>query len=298
MNSQITYTVFHLAAWDWTIAMDLFLGGLGVGAYLYAVFVSWWYNDEHPNISRVGAVLAPICVGAGVLFLFSHLGHPERLIKPFLVFNPSAPLWWGSWFQPLFIVVSLFYAFLWLQKDQKKARLRRIVGWIGAPLALFVGGYHGLLLTVIKAKPLWNTEPSTIMAVLGFAITGIVAVVLIISFFEPHSVMKSIKLTRNIVGGALILQLSTIWVWAISMWAGPEANHHAWSELNRHFGILFWVGAVGVGLILPLCIGGLTALKEKGTDKIIKSVPIITSIMILAGAYVLRYVVVMAGQIN
>ena len=99
MDAAVTYDVFHLNYWDWRIVCDLFLGGLGVGAYLFAVFVSWFYRDQYPQVSKVGAVIAPLGVVGGLIFLTLELGHPFRLHHMLLSFHPTSPLWWGGWCQ-------------------------------------------------------------------------------------------------------------------------------------------------------------------------------------------------------
>jgi formate-dependent nitrite reductase membrane component NrfD len=297
MTPTTTYDIFHLIYWDWRVATDLFLGGLGVGAFVFSVFVSWWYRDEHPEVSRIGAVIAPIGITGGLLFLLSELGHPERIYKVFLTFQPSSPLWWGSWFQPVLVVISLVYAYLWLKNDPNLTTLRKRVGWFGIPFAFLVGGYHGFLLTVTKARPLWNSEPMTVMAVLSFLITGIAAVVFCLSFFEPRTVMHSIRLTRDVLGGVIVLQILTIVTWVVVLSYGPESGQEALGELNHHFGLLFWGGAVLIGLFLPLVIGAGVVVWYPKQDWIFKATRLVTSVMVLLGAYAFRYCIVMAGQI-
>ena len=60
-----------------------------------------------------------------------------------LTFNNS-PLWWGSWLQAAFFIISVAYASMWMT-DRAPAR-RRLLGYIGAPFALAVG-----VLEVVRA---------------------------------------------------------------------------------------------------------------------------------------------------
>ena len=49
MNTEIIYEVQSGPIWDWKVAMDLFLGGAGVGAFLFAVFLdagTAWTDDS------------------------------------------------------------------------------------------------------------------------------------------------------------------------------------------------------------------------------------------------------------
>jgi formate-dependent nitrite reductase membrane component NrfD len=73
------------------------------------------------------------------------------------------------------VVGSLGYAWMW-RDAMAEVPARRILGWTLAPIAIIVGAYHGLLMAVVTARPLWNTGPTVVAALLCFAATGIAAV--------------------------------------------------------------------------------------------------------------------------
>ena len=55
-----------------------------------------------------------------------------------------------------------------------RSQILRLI--IGIPVALIVGAYHGWLLTIARARPLWNTGPAMVAAIVGFVTTGMAAV--------------------------------------------------------------------------------------------------------------------------
>jgi len=300
MESQVIYDVFHLNYWDWRVAFDLFFGGLGVGAYLFAVFVSWHYQDRFPEVSKAGALLAPLAVLLGLGFLILELGHPERMYLMLFSFHPASPLWWGGWCQLIFIGLSIRYLQLWYWGRPEEIPHRRQIGWMGVPFALIVGGYHGFLLTIVKAHPLWNAGPATVTAMLAFAICGIASVVLFLCLFfrKAETLLNGIQLARNVLGIAIVAQLFTIFLWAVSLANGPLASVRALQELNTHFGLLFWGGAVGLGLFLPLGLGLGAVIRERQqqTPVLNVAIPMVTSVLVLAGMFIFRYVILIAGQ--
>ena len=79
MLGTFTYNTPHLIYWDWRIAADLFLGGVGVGAFLWSVLNSLWHKGKYPTVSKVGAIMAPIFVILGLLFMMAEIGHPLRM---------------------------------------------------------------------------------------------------------------------------------------------------------------------------------------------------------------------------
>lgn len=308
MDANLAVEVLRPHFWGMDIALDLFFGGLGVGTFIFAVLASHFYGDRLQKVSRVAAYLAPICVALGFFFLITHLGRMERAYRIFLPssFNFTSPISWGAWLQTIFFGISAIYALMWYTEisEPKKlpawlqdVKLRRLVGFVGLPFALAVGVYHGFLLMVFKARPLWNTGPVTVMAICGFVLTGIALVVLVLSILPKHrGLLLEIKTSREILGGAIVLQLFTIALWMSSLYFGPRDSHLAMIRLITEFVPLFWGGAIFVGLVLPLLTGGLGLLYELRTDKFSYAVPIWTSLMVLTGGFLLRYVMIVAAQ--
>jgi formate-dependent nitrite reductase membrane component NrfD len=67
--------------------------------------------------------------------------------------------------------------------------------------------------------------------------------------------------------------------------------------MDHHFGFLFWAGGIFIGLVLPLAIGFAIVLWFPKQDWIFKVTRLATSLMILVGAFIFRYCIVVAGQI-
>ena len=295
-----------LIFWGGDIALDLFFGGLGVGTFIFAVMISFFYGDRVKKVSRIAAYLTPVCVTLGFLFLILHLGRPERFYRIFLHFNVTSPISWGSWLQTIFFGISAIYALMWFLETGKvkkfpawlgDVKLRQLTGFIGIPFALAVGVYHGFLLMVFKSRPLWNTGPVTIMAICGFVMTGIALVILVLSILPRHKeLLIELKVSRNILGVAIVIQLFTIALWMSSLYFGPGGSHQAMLRLITEFALLFWAGAIFLGLVLPLIVGVLALFHERRTEKFSYAIPMLTSLMVLIGGFILRYVVIIAGQ--
>ncbi|MBC8373149.1 MAG: polysulfide reductase NrfD [Planctomycetes bacterium] len=304
MIGDITYTVPHLMYWDWRIAADLFIGGVGVGAFVIAVLNSLYYKDKYPAVSKIGAVLSPILIAVGLLFLLSELGHPMRIWRTVTGFNASSPLSWGALFQTLMIIVGAIYARMWLKPGSSKAA-RNLVGIMGLPIALIVGANHGWLLAISPARPLWNTGPATITAMIGFATTGMAAILLLLCLkkhkapsAEEPSAAWMIQDFRALLVGALIVQTLTFLVWYVSLNYGSADAQASLAAANEAYGPLFWFVGIGLGLIVPvlLQLPGIVGKKDPGKTP---NVPLtlLTVVLILVGGYVFRYAVVMGGQI-
>ncbi|MEK6205220.1 MAG: polysulfide reductase NrfD, partial [Amylibacter sp.] len=115
--------------WGWKVALDLFLGGAGVGALLFAVGVDQVFKGRYRWICQTAAWISPVLVAVGLLFLFMKMGRPLNMWQVYVNFNPLSPIWWGGIFQPLLLIGSVVYAYLWLHNDDLKKSIRRKLGW-------------------------------------------------------------------------------------------------------------------------------------------------------------------------
>jgi formate-dependent nitrite reductase membrane component NrfD len=176
-------------------------------------------------------------------------------------------------------------------------------------LGIIVGTYHGLLLSVLNSRPLWNTGPTVIAALLGFATTGI-AVVLLVHLLRMGledrlsdrkyvaTFLDSLKVVRNTLVTLLVLQIGTAVLWWLSLSLGTLDQQQALTAANAAYGPMFWYGGVVLGLVFPLLVGGAEVLLGEARQRRGGQVATIavTSAMILVGGYLFRLALVLGGQ--
>lgn len=307
MNTQIVFDTQAGPIWDWRVAMDLFLGGAGVGALLFAVLLDEAFKGKYRRICHTAAWLAPVLIAGGLLMVMMKLGRPFHLFLTYTNVNLTSPLWWGGIFQPLLILGAIAYALKWRQAPAHDP-MRKWLGRSLAPLAVIVGTYHGLLLSVMVARPLWNTGPTVVAALLGFASTGI-AVVMLVHLIrmkvagrlgdEEHvaAFLNDMHVVRNVLIGVLSLQLGTFFLWWLSLKFGALQDQQALAAANQAYGPMFWWLGVGLGLVIPLILGSIAVVKGEAAHRQLQVTMIgLTSLMILVGGFFFRLALVLAGQ--
>ncbi len=309
METSIFYELGHPIIWDWRVATDLFFGGMGVGAFLFAVLVDWRFEGKYKRICQTAAWMAPLFVVIGLLFLMAKMGRPMALFLTFTTFVPTSPLWWGGIFQTLFILGTIYYALQWQHPDEG-VQLRTRLGWALIPVAMIVGTYHGFVLSIFKAHPLWNTGPTVVAAILSFITTGIAAIMLIhlirmklagrLSKTEwVQEFLGEIHEVRILLGGALLAQIFTLFVWWVSLNFGHLSAQQALAAATATYGPSFWLVGIGVGVVIPLLLGGYTIWREKGASlKLEVNMIWLTSALILVGGFVFRLTMVLGGQVE
>ena len=179
-----------------------------------------------------------------------------------------------------------------------------------ASLALVVGAYHGLLLSILVARPLWNTGPTVVAALLGFASTGI-AVVMLVHLIrmkvagrladEEHvaTFLYDMRVVDNSLVGVLVLQLGTCFLWWLSLKFGALQDQQALTVANEMYGPMFWWLGIGLGIVLPLGLGGIALLRKTGVHRGLQiTMIVLTSCMILVGGFFFRLALLLGGQVQ
>lgn len=309
MQPTIVYNVYTGLIWDWRVATDLFLGGVGVGAFLLA-FVLWRFAaPAYRGLAQTAAVIAPVAVSMGLLLLFWKLGYKMHAYQMGLNFAPTSVMWWGAMIQGLFVALAAVFAFrlLFPTVNILDFLSAERVGWVAAPVALIVGVYHGFLLATVTSHPVWATGAMVMASVTLFAVTGPAAAVLV------HSLRRGVGLgvaqeqdvalwparlrpvAQGLIVGTLLVVVALIAWWA-DLRFGTIRGREALSALLSHYGMLLGVVGVLLGLLLPAALLGWFGLRrgDGGPSAVVVAT---ACVLILIGGFTVRYTAVLGGQI-
>ncbi|NMA68404.1 MAG: polysulfide reductase NrfD [Desulfitobacterium sp.] len=302
--------------WGWLIAIYLFLGGLGAGAYLtsYAADRGWLGNS--PALRRAGYFMSGPIVAIGTLLLVFDLGQGLR--KPWLLVRlvvnvKSSVMTWGVWILAFFIVVSLLIALLiWMKRE-----VPAILTHVGAVLALATCAYTGLLLAVVEAFPLWNNYLLPVLFVVSALSTGLSITVLISNIIDKGLATDEVKTTKLHVYLVVleVILIGVIFGMAAMGAKGVVAAESVARILTGEFAIWFWSCLIVLGLLVPFFVSvyalnklgsghsghALSAATGSGAsvavgeaDSLLK-VMLLSDALVVLGGFVLRYVVVFAA---
>ncbi len=289
--------------WGICVVVYLFLAGLGSGSYCLGVIASKRKGPDWEACSRMAFLLAPVAIAAGLLMLILDLRYKTRFWITLTVFNVYSPMSIGVWLLSTFFLLSIFSAIFWLppsgrqripwigglsiwNRPQWKSRL----GVIGIPFALGVSVYTGVLLST-TVLPLWRSLSLPLLFFLsalslgieGGAILGIASLGKSEAMKEPIRFLK--RSYRIILPIYLLTALFFVFALAVSSVSRAEAVHFmgGWS------GFIWWVGVVGVGILVPLI------LVIRRTEHRMRHAWVFSGCL-LVGDFLLRLVLVLAGQ--
>ena len=272
--------------WDVRVSLDLFLGGLGVGAFLVGAVLYYMDAKTYEGVIKKAFIIAPVLVIAGLLLLLTELGRPLNVIKTLYAINPTSFMSIGIFLQSAFVAVALLIAFSILTKGAEGISAKFV--YVGATLAGLVGLYHGLLLTGISIEP-WNNAIPII-----FFISSILAgssLVFLLNLSELDTVLQKFKIPV-IINMILTLELAAIFAWVYNLALTTASSKHAYDVLMGSFGLEFWGLSIVVGLLIPLALLTMVILGKTT----LKAVALPTFATMLLGRFFLKNLVVYLGQ--
>jgi len=273
-------------AFNWMTVVYFFLGGLSAGCYLFSVTVNYWIKGFNP-LSRISALVAPISLAIGMLFLLIELGQPLRMWRLYLTFNPQSPVSWGSWFLIIFFVLSVVYAWFLIKGEEEKGKR---VAYIGLPFALAVGTYTALILAFAPGKELWHTALLPFLFLNGGLISGIALILLISTGKQERELLSKLG---KFVAYLVLLELGMIFIEILVLLAGStEAVASAKLLLVGDYRFLFWAVEIVLGALIPVFI--LLFQNTKLTTK--AYVNGTAYVLLLVGIFIMRYILVIGGQ--
>lgn len=272
--------------WDIRVSLDLFLGGLGVGAFLMGAVLYYIDAKAYDAVIKKALVVAPLLVMAGLLLLLTELGRPLNVIKTLYAINPTSFMSIGIFLQSAFVAVALFIAFTVLTKGASE--LCSKVVYAGAILAGLVGLYHGFLLSGIAKEP-WNNAIPVIFFISSI-LSGSTLTLLLSGNAEEVSTKFKLPIIINMI---LTLELAAIFGWVYNLALNTAASKHIYDVLMASFGLEFWGLSIVVGLIAPLTLFTLVLLGKTS----FKAVFVPASIAIVIGSFFLKNLVVYLGQV-
>ncbi len=282
-------------SWGWAVAIYLFMAGMGGGLFLFS-FILDCMGMSGP-VSTIGALLGPVLVAIGTLFLLADLGSVFKVYRLFSSASTFMTSWMvrGTWILAAFIVCALAYAlpsftlFEWLPWGQQST-LRHIIGIVAALLSILVVVYPGFLLGVLKSIPLWNTPALPLLFFLSGLDNGIAVLLAVALLFPASFALNGFHLLG--AGDVVLVSLLLI-VLGAYIEIVRQAGQTAAASIRLLRTPLFISGVLIAGLLIPLAllIYGFFAMD----GMTLRFVTGITSILLLAGGLLLRYSIIRAG---
>src|SRR5438309_10470002 len=264
--------------WELMIVWYFFLGGIAGGAYFTAAIADNFGGARDRGVARAGYLLSLPLVAVCGLLLIADLRVPTRCLNMMSTLKVWDPMSIGAWIVGVFGLLTFVSAALSMSASPSRVALRRKIGLVGIFFGFFLASYTGVLLSN-SAQPFWSE--ARLMGALFLASgasTGMAAISLIL-FLTGASAGEGWGKVKKADRYSMVFELCVLAIFLALLGSAAKPL------TSGHFAPLFWGGLVGVGLIVPLL---LDLVGHR-----VKTLAALSALLVLAGGFVLRYVVLM-----
>jgi protein NrfD len=172
--------------------------------------------------------------------------------------------------------------------------LRLVIGLVGSIFGFFLAAYPGVLLGA-TARPLFvNGRWLGALFLAVGASTGGAAIALALTLFGGERRDGLAALMRT-VAAALVVQAVALVLFIVTVkMSGSVGISQALTPLvSGQYSLTFWLGAVTVGLIVPLALMFSGRLRRASAG-----LAALVAILVLVGGFVIKHVLIAAGQVT
>ncbi|MGD8677857.1 MAG: polysulfide reductase NrfD, partial [Chromatiales bacterium] len=286
MNNQIVWGTPHVFA--------VFLIVAASGALNVASIGSVFNKTIYKPLAPLSGLLAIALLIGGLLVLVLDLGRPERLIVAMTTYNFKSIFAWNIILYNGFIAIVAIY--LWTIMDRKVKRYYKAAGMVAFVWRLILTTGTGSIFGFLVARQGYD---AAIMApwfiIMSFSFGMAIYILVLMDAFRRDqrplgdAVMQRLK---NLLGIFVAANLFFMVIYHLTNLYGTE-NHayEAFILLNGGvYTMMFWIGQVLVGGLLPLAIVFHPALGMQ------RSWLTAASVMVILGGLATMYVIIIGGQ--
>jgi formate-dependent nitrite reductase membrane component NrfD len=299
--SYYDYPAIKQPTWTWEIIWYFFFGGLAGGCYVIASIASLFGSQEDRAAARWGYYLSLLALLPCPPLLIKDLGRPERFLHMLRMFKVKSPMSMGTWGLVSLSLFSGTTAVIQAARDGILGRWwgarllaslpQKLIALPGTALAIFLGGYTGVLLTATSV-PLWSRSKLLGGVFVSSAISTSSALISLVLRLAGAPARTLHKLERLEVV-AILIELTGLF--SFLRQSGRAARPLVGNGPSEH-GRTFWSFVVGGGLLLPWLMQVSALLTGRRGNKQRKARGILASLLVLIGGYFLRRTMIEAGH--
>ncbi|MDO4291026.1 MAG: polysulfide reductase NrfD [Eggerthellaceae bacterium] len=284
--------------WEPPIALYLFLGGLAGGILFLSAIMDSFVLPNYTEIFAWPVFWAIVCVAIGCVFLIIDLGQPGVFWRVWT--TATSIIKWGATFLVIAAVFALLFFLAFIGdawpifaplSDFLKPAASFFLGVAGF-FGLCIMMYTGIMLSTLKAHAFWATPALPVLFTVSAISTGCAAITLTLGGWPAELdlfSMIAVEVVEEIIHTVDIILVVAEFIILMTMvlsflGAGNvTAKKAAKRWVCGSYAPLFWIGMVGVGLVIPfiLYVAGSGA-----------AATLVAPILVLIGGCLLRFLVV------
>ena len=285
MNNQIVWGLPHIFA----VTLIVIASGVLNIASMSSAFNKKLYKPLAP----LSALFAIAFLIAGLIILVLDLGRPDRLIVAMTTYNFKSIFAWNIFLYSGFFVILAVY--IWSMLDFNVNRFSSLVGKIAFGWRIILTTGTGSIFGFLVAREAYSTA---VLAPLFIVMSLLYGTAVFYLLLRAISRLQSIdipdEITKNIRRLMVLFLLANIYFLILyhitNLYISKQIAVESFILLNGGgYTTMFWLGQVGLGLVIPL-------LYEMTNDEGRGFGLTITSLMVLVGGFFAVAVIIIGGQ--
>ena len=286
MNNHVVWGTPHVFA--------VFLIVAASGALNVASIASVFGKKEYKPLAPLSGLLAITLLVAGLLVLVLDLGRPDRLIVAMTHYNFKSIFAWNIYLYTGFLAIVVIY--LWTMMERKMNRFTKAAGTFAFVWRLALTTGTGSIFGFIVARQGYDAAIyAPMFIVMSFAF-GLAIYLLVLMFafdWDKRELGEKLFLRlKNLLGVFVAGSLYFVIAYHLTNLYGTENHEYeAFILLNGGvYTLMFWVGQIFIGSLLPLAIVYHPALGQS------RNAVAAACVMVVLGGLATMYVIIIGGQ--
>lgn len=287
MNNQVVWGLPHVFA--------IFLIVAASGALNIASIGTVFRKGLYQPMGGLSALLAIALLMGGLAILVLDLGHADRLIIAMTYYNFKSIFAWNIILYNGFLALCILY--IWTMQDRKMKVLYPYVGFFAFSWRLILTLGTGSIFGFLVSRAYYNSAMmAPLFIALSFALGLAVFIILLFFVYRLDKrelgdlVLNRLRyLLAIFVAAAMFLEL------ARHLTALYIAQRHGVEQFilleGGIYTLLFWIGQVLVGGLIPLSLIFCRALKNNHWSLLLASA------LVIVGGFAQLYVIIVGGQV-
>ncbi len=280
--------------WNWLIAVYLFLGGVGAGAYTIAA-INGFMGDDLELSTTIGLWISWPALAIGSVALLADLGSPAKAV--YAGMKPGTS--WiarGFWIISIFMILSFIHTLLHQFADAAGSTLVQVLSVVTIAFAVGTMAYTGVLLGASKGMPFWTTGIVPVVFVVSAIVTGHFTIMLGVTLFgTAQEIGAEMRTMAGEAAAFVVLEVLAIVFFLQAAFKHPDPRESAERILaKRYFVVGYFVLGLAVPLILMLMVY-VSSAEVSGAGGL--AVVAVGSLLGLIGGLILRQGVLVCGAL-
>lgn len=276
--------------WGLWVAMYIYFVGLSAGTFLLSTLVYVFGVKRLEPIGKLALFTALVTLLSALVTIWFDLGHMERFWKVYTSFAWKSMMAWMIWLYTAYFILLVLEIWFALRADlvtisrridrvgglarlltwgrtdvsasalAQDARMLKVLGTLGIPLAIAFHGGVGALFGVVGARPYWHSALYPILFLVSALASGGALLTFVTAFFWPERGSTDhrnlVIFLGQITLGIVALDLLLEWAeFSITLYASIPTHAEGFRlVLFGPYWWVFWLGHLVLGAVVPVAM--------------------------------------------